>query len=707
MENLREQIQALEITPSTINMNDTVKQLSDGLYRAAKTCESVHEIVSPRTVEPVPVALNNANERLYAYSSGLCSWEEWDVARKEAVGEISKKHYSMLVEQWSEALESSDPKALWNRISWKGNMSGCKTEESPEISDLATQFKSKDSGADDNLLDIDFGDNVVPALDEEISIEEISDASKLLKKGKSTADGWVPEMLNEIKESLFPLLFIIFNIILKHGMVPFTWLFCIVTALFKKGLRSIAKNFRPVSLVLMLLKHFDFILLNRFKKWFKPNDMQTAYQNGKCCGDHIFFVRCIIQYFNRFKMKLFITAVDFDGAFDRVKRSTLLRKLVRFGASATFVCCLANLYSISNNVIFNSNNNDSVVYILYSGIKQGMPQSPFLFLFYIDDIFTFLEDKCKNSQLFERLHILIHVDDANLLATTKNLIIEKIGHLLEFCGINSILLQASKCWFTVINGTAEDRLPLQVGNNDPIKYAEHLEILGSHISGSLRLDLELHFKKRFKNVIKFFNFIKENRIAPVSVKLKVLKSCVMSTLLYNCEAFGPKIPDGLEEVYHKMLKAALGVRTNCPILLLYVESGFLPLKCLIQSRQLNFFRKFQKSLEPNGTRHSIFQHLMSNSTTYLDHYKHIDSSYSTSDDLKNEFKNMIEEKVRGFGTNKDQHYKYWIYVQLNPELKPTPFFSRIDRVGKSITNFRLGSHAIKIETGRWNRTPRR
>ena len=155
-----------------------------------------------------------------------------------------------------------------------------------------------------------------------------------------------------------------------------------------------------------------------------------------------------------------------------------------------------------------------------------------------------------------------------------------------------------------------------------------------------------------------------------------------------------------------MLKAALGVRTNCPILLLYVESGFLPLKCLIQSRQLNFFRKFQKSLEPNGTRHSIFQHLMSNSTKYLDHYKHIDSSYSTCDDLKNEFKNMIEEKVRGFGTNKDQHYKYWIYVQLNPELKPSPFLSRIDRVGKSITKFRLGSHLIKIETGRWNHTPR-
>ena len=75
--------------------------------------------------------------------------------------------------------------------------------------------------------------------------------------------------------------------------------------------------------------------------------------------------------------------------------------------------------------------------------------------------------------------------------------LEKIGHLLEFCRINSILLQASKCWFTVINGLLEDQTPLKVANNEPVKYADHLEILGSHISGSLKMDLELHFKNIF------------------------------------------------------------------------------------------------------------------------------------------------------------------------------------------------------------------
>ena len=88
--------------------------------------------------------------------------------------------------------------------------------------------------------------------------------------------------------------------------------------------------------------------------------------------------------FNLDKRKLFITTVDFDGAFDRIKRSTLLRKLILFGASSAFVICLVNLYSVRGNIIYCDR--ASVVYMLYSGIKQGLTLSPYLFLFYIDDI---------------------------------------------------------------------------------------------------------------------------------------------------------------------------------------------------------------------------------------------------------------------------------------------------------------------------------
>ena len=98
-----------------------------------------------------------------------------------------------------------------------------------------------------------------------------------------------------------------------------------------------------------------------------------------------------------------------------------------------------------------------------------------------------------------------------------------------------------------------------------------------------------HMKKRYKNVIKYFNYLKDNKYAPLHIKLKVLQACVISTLLYGCEAFGSNIPDGLEEVYLKLIKAALGVRPSTPNHLTLIEAGMLPIKSIILARQLNYF----------------------------------------------------------------------------------------------------------------------
>ena len=427
MEMLQEKIETLSSSPSSNILSEVVNTLSTKLYNAAKTCETkINSIVVP-VANPTP-EMNEANEMMEKYSSGLCSWGDWNDAKKRAVEGISKKHYSSLIQQWSETLGSNDPKKIWERINWKGERKDETKDESPDIEDIAKQFQSKDSGNDEHLLGLDFGDKRVPMLDQEISLEEIKEADRHLKSGKSTADGWVPEMLTAVSDTLYPILHIIFNIILLRGMFPVNWWLCVVIALFKnKGVRSIAKNFRPVSLVVMLSKLFDFIMLGRFKKWFTPHDMNTAYQNGKSCCDHIFFMRCVRERMIKLKRTLFVTAVDFDGAFDRVNRRKLLQKLLLKGASSVFVLCLANLYSVSKNTIYH--NGASVTYLLYSGIKQGLPLSPYLFLFYIDDVFDYLDaafNVADVTDVFDRLHILIHADDANLLATTRVLMIRKI-----------------------------------------------------------------------------------------------------------------------------------------------------------------------------------------------------------------------------------------------------------------------------------------
>ena len=173
---------------------------------------------------------------------------------------------------------------------------------------------------------------------------------------------------------------------------------------------------------------------------------------------------------------------------------------------------------------------------LYSGIKQGLPLSPILFIFYINDMFeTFrnIHGRCLEN-IFKLIHLLIHADDVTLMATERCDTIFKLQTLCKYCEDNYIIPQTTKCKFCTINGDEDDNKPLPF-DNTVLDWVDHLEILGSHIcsSGSLREDLALHMHKRFVSCIKFFNFCHENKLAPLSVRMKALKACVMMTILHN------------------------------------------------------------------------------------------------------------------------------------------------------------------------------
>ena len=135
---------------------------------------------------------------------------------------------------------------------------------------------------------------------------------------------------------------------------------------------------------------------------------------------------------------------------------------------------------------------------------------------------------------------------------------------------------------------------------------------------------------RYSSCIKFFNFCRENRLAPLSIKIKVLKSCVMSSLLYNCETFGNRIPIGLETLYHKLLRCALNVRSNTPTLLMYIETGLLPIRALIEARQLKYFKRFPSTISPSSARDYLFQSLNNDPSSYLKHYYSLQISMITN-----------------------------------------------------------------------------
>ena len=88
--------------------------------------------------------------------------------------------------------------------------------------------------------------------------------------------------------------------------------------------------------------------------------------------------------------------------------------------------------------------------------------------------------------------------------------------------------------------------------------------------------------------IKFTNFCKTNRNAPLYVKLEVLDKCVSSALIYGCETWGNCLKD-VELCYRSGLKTALNVRVNLNNEIVYIEAGKWPLCAQIKRAQLKFW----------------------------------------------------------------------------------------------------------------------
>lgn len=337
-----------------------------------------------------------------------------------------------------------------------------------------------------------------------------------------------------------------------------------------------------------------------------------------------------------------------------------------------------------------------------AGIKQGLPLSPWLFLFYINDIFDYFDGIFGRDGLLETLHILVQADDTTILASSREKAEQKFKSMLAYCRLNHISLQVSKCKFIVINGDESDYEPL-VFENEKIENVPFLPVLGSHLSqsGKLEDDLDLHMSKRYVAVHKFFNFIRANKVAPIQVKLKVLEACVASSLLHNCETFGSKIPKQLETIYFSLIKCCLGVRSNTPNKLVLIESGMPTLESLIYSRQHTFFTKFIANLKENSARKLVFDGIQDSGCDFLDHYINLLNSYHSKDDIRTHFSNNLTNEVNTLAGQEDK-YKFQLYKRFNPDLTPLEFY----KTHFKFPRLRLSSHSMPVETGRWRRIPR-
>ena len=402
----------------------------------------------------------------------------------------------------------------------------------------------------------------------------------------------------------------------------------------------------------------------------------------------------------RKRRKLFVTFVDFSQAYDCVSRHKLFSLMKSMGCGMVMLGALVAMYKTTQSII------GTALITATIGVRQGSPTSCFLFILYVNEMIRIIKENCMHDGFLTWLHVLVMMDDTVIMSTTRETMLHKVSLLQRFCQTYGMKINQSKTKFFVINGSAEDRQSLQV-NDLTIDHCTKYVYLGSPFTsdGCTSSSIKEHANIKMCHVLKFVSFLKKNNDVPYSIKRRIFEAAFVSTILYGCESWFNADISPITKLYNWALKELLGVRLSTCNDLCYIESGCPPVKDLIRYKQRKFFK--QMWVERSGQMDDPLAHAMAITIQYNSSTgKYIQSLINNDVNDIEEIMQKLKDNISHSNSTRRTFYKV-----VNPELTVASIYNNKKELVQetyriAFTRFRLSSHSLAIETGRWNRRGR-
>ena len=333
-----------------------------------------------------------------------------------------------------------------------------------------------------------------------------------------------------------------------------------ISTLYKnKGDRSDCNNYRGISLLSIVGKLFARIILRRLQVLAERIYLksQCGFRSKKSTVDMIFSLCQVQEKCRKQKQPLYLVFIDLTKAFDLVSRDGPFKMLPIFGCPPKLLSLIRSFHNgMLSTVHFVGDISNA--FGNKSGVKQGCVLAPTFFgIFFAlllkhafgtssDGVYlhrrtdgrlfniTRLRSKSKTSKVTVR--DLLFADDAAIASHTQDGLQRLMDRLSNACDLFSLTLSLKK---TQVMGQAIPMPHTIRINEKDLEVVNQFQYLGSTTTKSLSLDTEISKRigKATTTLGKLTKRVWDNKHLTNITKVKVYRTCVISTLLYGSESW--------------------------------------------------------------------------------------------------------------------------------------------------------------------------
>jgi len=329
-----------------------------------------------------------------------------------------------------------------------------------------------------------------------------------------------------------------------------------------------------------------------------PHPMQMGFRKHLGAQMASFILTETIQYYRESSTDIYIAFLDNEKAFDRVWLDGLLFKLSKIGITGKPWRILRNMYYNMYSCVSYAGHKSPPFKVL-QGVGQGRVLSAWLFLVYINDLLTELENsRCGLKLPGINIPGLLLADDTTLLATTPRSLQNALNTVSSYAKTWRLMYNASKS--NVIIFTTKRKIHTQHRyylNVDTIPVCDSVIYAGIMLTctNSSKELAERACDKMRKTVAANYKLgLKYGGLNPMSCST-IWTRVILPSALFGCESWGALLRGkdiaDLEITQRKFCRKIQGLDRNSPTPITCASMNITDIESYIDKSSLLLFGK--------------------------------------------------------------------------------------------------------------------